>query len=79
MGVFGVEDYKSDVRIAKFKKAKVYKSTRAAGQFIQLQRLLSRAKPSVVISTLSSKKSNRNKMSEIYENVVKKFKINKRN
>ena len=26
MGVFEVADYKSDVRIAKFKKAKVYKS-----------------------------------------------------
>ena len=35
-----VADYKSDVRIAKFKKAKVYKSTRAAGQSIQLQRLI---------------------------------------
>ena len=39
-GVSEVADYKSDVRIAKFKKAKVYKSTRAAGQFIQLQRLI---------------------------------------
>ena len=35
MGVFEVADYKFDVRIAKFKKAKVYKSTHAAGQFIQ--------------------------------------------
>ena len=39
MGVFEVADYKSDVRIAKFKKAKVYKSTRATGQFIHLQRM----------------------------------------
>ena len=36
--VFEVADYKSDARIAKFKKAKVYKSTRAAGHFIQLPR-----------------------------------------
>ena len=38
MGIFEVDDYKSDVTIAKFKKAKVYKSTRATGQFIQLRR-----------------------------------------
>ena len=40
MGIFEVADYKSDVKIAKFKKAKVYQSTRAAEQFIQLQRLI---------------------------------------